>query len=124
MVYPKTLSQEQLLKKRPTPYQHIITIESYLTPHYNTQVGSVWHPSINQTCLHYFKTQPSSIQPFSGLPSNPRERTSSWVSYLTMGPLPLACWSPICSGSAQTSWPGLTLGPNVGRTQKASEIRR
>lgn len=52
--------------KKPTQYQQVITIHLIC-------VGSVCHASINQTCLHYFKTQPSLIQAFSGLPSNPRE---------------------------------------------------
>lgn len=67
-------------------------------------MGPVWHPSIHQTCWCYFKSQPSPIQASSGLPSNPRERTSSRVCYLNSGTPPLACWSPICSGSAHPSW--------------------
>lgn len=92
-----TVEATLLINKGFTPHHQIITINVI-------HVGAVCRPPINQTRLHYFKTRPSSIQAFSGLPSNPREKTSSWVSYLTMGPPPLACWSPICSGSAQPSW--------------------
>lgn len=82
----------------------------------------MWYPPINQTCLHYFRTWPSSIQAFFGLLSNQRERTYSWVSYLTMDPAPLACCPQSVQDPPSPAGPELTLAPHLYRTQTPLRI--
>lgn len=85
----------------------------------------VWmkQPSINRRVCSILRPGHGSSERSLGFPPIQERAAPPGLSYLTTGPPPSACWSPICSVSAQTSWTWAHTGIRRMQSSGASEWR-